>query len=144
MDLPRWWNFINIVQKNTTRLTTIRNFRLKIYVKVLDKRHKEEPSGKKRSTGKGIFSPQEMKTHSKHALKGTKSRNISSSDIEKVLHALDETLSDSFGKPIAQKRFGEYLVRVIYKVDGDKKIVITCYRTSKIEKYTNLEKHHLE
>lgn len=71
----------------------------------------------------------------KHALKQIKIRNLEKADINATLSDPDKTLEDRFHNFIAQKRIGNYLLRVVYLKEKDTKIIITAYKTSKFKKY---------
>ena len=71
----------------------------------------------------------------KHILERLKARNISKDDILDTLNNPESVMSDSYGNLIAQKMTDKYLLRVFYYLDGDIKVVITAYKTSKIDKY---------
>ena len=71
----------------------------------------------------------------KHALERLKVREISQEDIHNTLNNPDKVSDDSFGNKIAQKMQENSLIRVFYNFEGNSKVVITVYKTSKIEKY---------
>ncbi|MHA1673939.1 MAG: DUF4258 domain-containing protein [Promethearchaeota archaeon] len=79
--------------------------------------------------------------YTKHVLIRMKSRNISHFQIEETLEKLDQTSEDDFGNSIAQKMFGKYLIHVIYRVEDENIVIITAYRTSKLDKYSNLSEN---
>jgi len=58
---------------------------------------------------------------------------------EEVLDALtnpEMEINDSQGNLISHKVKKKYLLRVFYYIEEDSKIVITVYKTSKIDKYS--------
>lgn len=55
--------------------------------------------------------------------------------INATLKDPDKILKDRFHNCIAQKKFGNYLLRVVYLHEKDTKIIITAYKTSKFNKY---------
>ena len=71
----------------------------------------------------------------RHALQQMKFRNINKNEVNSTLNNPDKTSQDKFGNFIAQKRFKNYLLRVFYLQDEDTKLVITAYKTSKLDKY---------
>jgi len=71
----------------------------------------------------------------KHALQRMKARNISKDEIIEAINYPDNLLNDSYKNKIAQKVKKKYLLRVFYYLEGDSKIVITAYKTTKIDKY---------
>jgi hypothetical protein len=71
----------------------------------------------------------------KHALQRMKVRNISKDDIIEAINNPDNELNDSFGNKIAHKVKNNYLLRIFYYLEGNSKIIITAYKTSKIDKY---------
>ena len=46
-----------------------------------------------------------------------------------------EELKDSFGNIIVQKVEKKYILRIFYFIEENSKIVITAYKTSKLDKY---------
>ena len=72
----------------------------------------------------------------KHALKRIKIRKIEKTEINITLNNPDKIVEDKFGNVIAQKKFGNYLLRVVYLHEKNTKIIITAYKTSKFSKYT--------
>ncbi|MHA2250317.1 MAG: hypothetical protein ACXAD7_08140 [Candidatus Kariarchaeaceae archaeon] len=44
-------------------------------------------------------------------------------------------LTDTIGNSIIQKKINDYLIRIIYRETTTDIIVITVYKTSKLEKY---------
>ena len=64
-----------------------------------------------------------------------KIRNISSFHVEQTINEANQINLDNFGNRIAQKQYGSYLIRVVFKVQNGNKLIITAYRTSKISKY---------
>ncbi len=73
--------------------------------------------------------------YTKHALSRMKIRNISSFQVEQTVNEANQINLDNFGNNIAQKQYGPYLIRVIFKVQNNNKLIITAYKTSKISKY---------
>ena len=73
--------------------------------------------------------------YTKHALSRMKIRNISSFQVEQTVNEANQINLDNFGNRIAQKQYGSYLIRVIFKIENKNKLIITAYRTSKISKY---------
>jgi hypothetical protein len=71
----------------------------------------------------------------KHALERMRVRNISKEEVIYTLNNPDKELNDSFGNKIAHKLKENYLLRVFYNVERKSKIIITAYKTSKIDKY---------
>jgi len=73
----------------------------------------------------------------KHALQRIKKRNISKDEILSTINNPDLLRKDLYGNFVAQKVIEKRLLRVFYFSEGDAKIVITAYKTSKTEKYTS-------
>jgi len=48
----------------------------------------------------------------------------------------EKELKDSQGNLIAQKVGKKFLLRVFYYIEEESKIVVTAYKTSKIDKYS--------
>lgn len=71
----------------------------------------------------------------KHALERMKVRNIPKEEIINTINNPDNLLNDSFGNKIAHKVKKKYLLRVFYYIEGNSKVVITAYKTSKFDKY---------
>lgn len=77
---------------------------------------------------------------SRHAQTEMERRNISLPQVESVLDSPQQILLEREGRKVYQSKveFGNgkiFLLRVIVADDVDPKVVITVYRTSKIEKY---------
>ncbi len=72
----------------------------------------------------------------KHALQRIKKRNISKDEILDTINNPDLLKKDLYGNSVAQKIIERRLLRVFYFSEGDAKIVITAYKTSKTEKNT--------
>ncbi len=66
-------------------------------------------------------------------------RGLSKVQIEETLANPSQLIYSRKGRKIAQKVFGigtfKFLLRVIYVVEGSDFVVISAYRTTKIEKY---------
>jgi hypothetical protein len=77
---------------------------------------------------------------SRHAQTEMERRNISLSQVESVLDNPQQILLEREGRKVYQSKveFGNgkiFLLRVIVADDVEPKVVITVYRTGKIEKY---------
>ncbi|WP_392531055.1 DUF4258 domain-containing protein [Nostoc sp. C117] len=77
---------------------------------------------------------------SRHAQTEMERRNISKAVVESVLNSPGQLLSEKEGRKVYQSKidFGSvktFLLRVIVVDDVDPAVVITVYKTSKIEKY---------
>ena len=73
--------------------------------------------------------------YTKHALQRIAARNIKRDEIILAVNQPDDIVYDETGTVIAQKRIGDLLLRVFYYEEEGSKIIITGYKTSKIEKY---------
>lgn len=71
----------------------------------------------------------------KHALERMRIRGITKEEIVNAIYNPDKELNDSFGNVIVNKLKKNYLLRVFYYNKEASKIVITAYKTSKIDKY---------
>ena len=71
----------------------------------------------------------------KHALERMRIRGITKEEIIDVINNPDKELNDSLGNFIVHKLKKKYLLRVFYYNLEGSKIVITAYKTSKIDKY---------
>ena len=71
----------------------------------------------------------------KHALERMRIRGITKEEIIDTINNPEKELNDSFGNVIAHKVKKKYLLRVFYYNKENSKIVITAYKTSKIDKY---------
>jgi len=71
----------------------------------------------------------------KHALERIRIRNITKEEIFDTINNPDKETNDSFGNIIVQKVEKNYLLRVFYYIEKNSKIVITAYKTSKLDKY---------
>jgi hypothetical protein len=79
-------------------------------------------------------------TYSRHALDEMKRRGISARTVQAVLDSPGQIIPDVGQKQVYQSkiRFGKaktFLVRVVVAFDVDPPLVVTVYRTSKIDKY---------
>ena len=79
-------------------------------------------------------------TISRHAQTEMQRRNITLSQVESVLDNPQQILLEREGRKVYQSKVefsnGKiFLLRIIIADDVDPKVVITVYRTSKIEKY---------
>lgn len=79
-------------------------------------------------------------TISHHAAEQMTRRGISHRWVELVLHNPEQRLSELGDKEILQSRLEDedgkiYLLRLVVAVDHDPPVLVTVYRTSKIEKY---------
>jgi hypothetical protein len=76
---------------------------------------------------------------SNHAKRERQRRGIPSDVLESVLHEPEQVVEARGGKKAYQSRvdFGgkTFLVRAIVAHDADPAVVVTAYRTSKIQKY---------
>ncbi|MHA1646484.1 MAG: DUF4258 domain-containing protein [Promethearchaeota archaeon] len=73
--------------------------------------------------------------YTKHSLLQMKNRKISPTQIESILKNPQKKTDDEFGNQVAQKIIDNYLIRVIYKIQDENIVIITAYRTSKLNKY---------
>ena len=64
-----------------------------------------------------------------------KNRNISIDNVKEVMDNPDKTIKNSSGNVIAQKLFGKQLIRVIFFLRNNEKVIITAYKTTKLKKY---------
>ena len=71
----------------------------------------------------------------KHALERMRIRGITKEEIVDAIYNPDKELNNSFGNVIVNKLKKKYLLRVFYYKKEGSKIVITAYKTSKIDKY---------
>ncbi|HCG77215.1 MAG: hypothetical protein COZ37_02500 [bacterium (Candidatus Ratteibacteria) CG_4_10_14_3_um_filter_41_18] len=80
-----------------------------------------------------------------HAKDQCRERGIKKNIIEETVFNPDQIIEEKEGKKIAQKKiFDEekkknYLIRAIFKEENDRRIVITLYKTSKVQKYWRSE-----
>ena len=74
-----------------------------------------------------------------HAESQIKERNLDESKIEETLLNPDQVITSKKNRKIAQKIFRtgriKFLMRVIYVIENSDFIVISAYRTTRIEKY---------
>jgi len=71
----------------------------------------------------------------KHALERMRIRGITKEEIIDTINNPEKELNDSLGNIIAHNVKKKYLLRVFYYNEENSKIVITAYKTSKIDKY---------
>jgi len=79
-------------------------------------------------------------TVSQHADEEMSRRRISRHSLDLLLDSPEQRIMQSDDKEILQSRFADdngriYLVRAVVAVDKDPPVVVTVYRTSKIQKY---------
>lgn len=72
----------------------------------------------------------------KHALERMRIRGITKEEVIDALTNPEKELNDSQGNLIAHKVKEKHLLRVFYYVEEESKIVVTAYKTSKIDKYS--------
>ena len=77
---------------------------------------------------------------SDHALERMRSRNLTTDQIKEAIKNPDEHFNNQIGtvihKILNEDEFQEKcLLRVFYKEDEDRIVIISAYKTSKIEKY---------
>ncbi len=72
----------------------------------------------------------------KHALERMRIRGITKEEVIDAITNPEKEITDSYGNLIAHKVIKKYLLRVFYYIEEDSKIVITAYKTSKIDKYS--------
>ncbi len=77
---------------------------------------------------------------SNHALQEMTRRNILRAVVEGILNSPEQIVPGRENRTIYQSRLdneegGVYLIRVIVDIDRDPPLVITVYRTSKVQKY---------
>ncbi len=70
-----------------------------------------------------------------HALERMKERGITKDEVINAISKPDYVEKGYGGREVAQKLIDGKLLRVIYERHGDEIIVITAYKTSKVEKY---------
>ncbi len=66
---------------------------------------------------------------SNHSLKRLKQRNISRRKIGGILKNPDETRKGKYGRKIAHRWENDKLIRVVYIKKGERRYVITAYKT---------------
>ena len=71
----------------------------------------------------------------KHALERMKIRDITKEEVIDTINNPEKQLNDSFGNIVVHKVKKKYLLRIFYYREENSKIVITAYKTSKIDKY---------
>lgn len=76
---------------------------------------------------------------SKHALEQMKLRGISKEIIEKILASPDKIKEEEgitiYQSVITFKKAGDYLIRIFVNENKHPHVIITVYKTSKINKY---------
>jgi hypothetical protein len=70
-----------------------------------------------------------------HALLQIKIRVISLDNVIECVKKPEKEVIDEYGNMIAQKTYLPYLLRVIYRLEQEDKIIITAYKTSRLKKY---------
>jgi hypothetical protein len=72
----------------------------------------------------------------KHALERMKIRGITKEEVIDAITNPEKESADSQGNLIAHKVKKKHLLGVFYNSEGESKIVVTAYKTSKIDKYS--------
>ena len=77
---------------------------------------------------------------SKHAREEIARRDIPVQTVESILDKPQQVVLDATGKRVYQSKVDfhagkTYLVRVVVNEEGDVPLVVTVYRTSKVDKY---------
>lgn len=77
------------------------------------------------------------------AVKKIAQRHISLQWIEETLNSPDQIVEGYEGRQVAQKIYHQgdrrILLRIIFELKGDKRVVVTAYLTSQIERYWRQE-----
>ena len=77
------------------------------------------------------------------ALKKMAQRNIPVEWIEQTLNLPDQVVEGYEGQQVAQKTYRvsgkTMLLRVVFEATGDRKVVVTAYQTSQVERYWRKE-----
>lgn len=81
---------------------------------------------------------------STHASENMERRNIDEAVVSAVLRNPDEVVAVRDGRVVAQKRVAvldekPFLYRIVVDIDRYPPVVVTAYRTSKLEKYRSIE-----
>ena len=71
----------------------------------------------------------------RHALPRTNLRNIDKAEIKTNIKNPEKIPKNAFGNSIAQKLFGNYLLRVVLLEEKDGKKIITAYKTTDLKRY---------
>ena len=71
----------------------------------------------------------------RHALQQMQNRGIHKDEVKEAVNNPDKVVKNSGNNLIAQKLIEKKLLRVFYRTEGKDKVIITAYKTSKIEKY---------
>lgn len=71
----------------------------------------------------------------RHALERIKKRKIAIKEIKACIKQPNNIVKDKYSNFIAQKKVNNYLLRVFFRRENAKIIVITAYKTSKLSKY---------
>ena len=71
-----------------------------------------------------------------HAAARMKQREISVQEVEQCLEDPDKTIKDDIVKAV--RKLNNKLLAVVYKTLNSEKLVITAYKTSKMQKYLKL------
>ena len=79
-----------------------------------------------------------MIIYTKHILERIKQRNLNLQDINDIINDQNlEGILDKNNNFIKQRIIKGYLLRVIYRLENENIIIISAYKTSKIDKYFN-------
>lgn len=74
-------------------------------------------------------------TFIEHALERMKERRITKDEVINAISEPDHVGKGYGGREVSQKHIDGKLLRVIYERHGDEIVVITAYKTSKVERY---------
>ncbi len=74
-------------------------------------------------------------TFSDHAVTEMQRRGISKDIVLKCMDEDAQVYPVRKGRVVSQKIIGKYLYRVFVDIDTDPAVIVTTYRTSKVEKY---------
>lgn len=62
-----------------------------------------------------------------HAVEKLAKRNLDKSSIEEVINNPDSVVEGRYGRKIAQKVYGRYVLRIVYEEHKEQILVITAY-----------------
>ncbi|MCD6318228.1 DUF4258 domain-containing protein [Candidatus Aerophobetes bacterium] len=69
-----------------------------------------------------------------HALRKMRERDLSTQKVREILKGPQSIVQGKWGRKIAQKIYGEYLIRVVFEEQENHILVVTAY-PAKPEKY---------
>jgi len=71
----------------------------------------------------------------RHSLERMKQRGISRDTVIRAIDSPNSVVPDNYGNRVAQVMEGDTMLRVVFREEGRDLLVITVYRTTRLQKY---------